>query len=108
SLKFGEADGRGVAEARVGRGRVLRGDALEDLLAGAGIAREAMVDRGLAFARQKSGESAIYFVSNGSQADISDWIPLSAGSGAVAMYDPMRGEVSIAPVRANAGGHLEV
>jgi hypothetical protein len=108
SLTFGEADGRGVAEARVGLGRMLRGDGLEDLLAGAGIAREAMVDRGLAFARRTAGDSAVYFVSNANQADVSDWIPLASGSGAVAMYDPMRGEMSTVPVRANAGDRLEV
>ena len=76
AIQFGAADADGIAEARVGSGRILRGDNLETLLARAGVARESMVDHGLEFARRRSGQGRFYFISNSSAADLNGWVPL--------------------------------
>ena len=70
AIQFGAADAGGIAEARVGRGRILRGDNLETLLARAKIARESMVDHGLEFARRRSEQGRFYFISNSSADDV--------------------------------------
>ena len=52
AVAFGPADGEGIREAALGRGRILQGHDLGRLLARAGVRREPMVDRGLQFARR--------------------------------------------------------
>jgi hypothetical protein len=107
-LEFGAPDGGGVAEARVGRGRIFRGDDLDTLLSRAGIARETLVDRGLQFARRRVEQGRIYFINNPSLADVEAWIPLAVSTGAVVVHDPMRGEVWVAPTKSSADSGLEV
>ncbi len=107
AIQFGAADAGGIAEARVGRGRILRGDNLETLLARAKVSREAMVDHGLEFARRRAEQGRVYFVSNSSAKDFDGWIPLIPSAPHVVVHDPMRGTVRAAPTRPSTGG-LEV
>lgn len=108
SLVFSAPDARGVSEARVGRGRVLRGSDLEALLAAAGVAREPLVDRGLAFARRSHAGGRTYFVSNPGTSGFGGWVPLGTAAPAVALYDPMRGDRGWAGVRPAGGDTSEV
>lgn len=107
-IRFGAPNTRGVAEARVGRGRILRGDDLEALLASSGIARESLVERGLEFARRRSGQGRFYFISNTSTADINGWVPLAITAGHLVLHDPMHGGVRTARIRSTADAALEV
>jgi hypothetical protein len=93
-----------VREARLGRGAVLSGDDLEALLDEAGIAREPLVDRGLAFVRRRLAHGRCYFVANPGRAPVDGWLHLSTPAGAVALYDPMRGRRGWARTRP-AGPH---
>jgi hypothetical protein len=107
SVSFGSPDAAGVRESRIGRGRVLSGDALEPLLTRAGVARETMVDRGLEFARRRSGDRPLYFIRNPGARDVSGWIRLAASAPAALIFDPMTGRRGAAPSRRAADG-LEV
>ena len=107
-IRFGGPDARGVAEARVGRGLVFRGDDLDALLAAAGVVRESLVDQGLEFARRRSGDGRFYFISNSGARDINGWIPLGVKDTGVIVNDPMRGSVTGARTRSTAAGGLEV
>lgn len=108
SLAFSAPDARGVSEARVGRGRVLRGEDLEALLVAAGVAREPLVDRGLAFARRRDASGRTYFVSNPGGASFEGWLRLASAAPAAALYDPMRGRRGFARVRAAGPDATEI
>jgi hypothetical protein len=103
SVTFPGPDENGVREARVGRGRVLQGDDLPRLLARAGVAREPMVDDGLAFSRRADERGRIYFISNSRDVPVDGWVPLVADAGrAVSVFDPMTGRTGSAEARRSA------
>lgn len=108
AMPFGPADANGIAEARVGRGRILRGGDLDALLARAQVSRESLVDHGLEFARRRSADGRFYFISNSSAADVSGWIPFDMTARNVVVHDPMRGSVRAALTRPSATGGLEI
>jgi hypothetical protein len=107
-LPFGAPEARGVREARLGGGRVLLGDDLEALLEKAGVAREPLVDRGLAFARRRHADGRYYFVSNPGSDPVEGWLPLATEARAVALYDPMHGSRGWARGRPAGGRRTEV
>jgi hypothetical protein len=107
-LAFGGPDARGVRQARLGRGSVFAGDDLEALLEKAGVAREPLVDRGLAFVRRRHAGGRYYFVSNPGVAAIDGWLPLTTTALAVALYDPRQGTRGWARVRPAGVGRAEV
>jgi hypothetical protein len=107
-IVFGAAGARGVRQARLGRGRVLSGSDLEALLEEGGVARERLVDHGLAFARLRHGGGRHYFVSNPGPSPVEGWLRLAAPARAVALYDPMQGSRGWAQVRSAAGERTDV
>ena len=108
AIQFGPADAGGIAEAPVGRGRILRGNNLETLLARAKVSRESMVDRGLEFARRRSEHGRFYFVSNTSAVDVDGWVPAGVTARHIVVHDPMRGTVRAALTRQSTAGGLDV
>lgn len=66
-----------------------------------------MVDHGLEFARRRSEQGRVYFISNSSNRDFDGWIPLDPSAPHVLVHDPMRGSVRTPLTRSSAGG-LEV
>jgi len=108
AIQFGPADAGGIAEATVGRGRILRGDNLEMLLARAKVSRESMVDRGMEFARRRSEQGRFYFISNSSAADLDGWVPIDVTAPHLVVYDPMRGGIRAALTRPAGSGGREV
>lgn len=107
-LAFAPADERGVRRAALGRGAVLAGDDLEALLAAGGVARESLVDRGLAFERRRRNGGRLYFVSNPNATGYDDWLPLATQARAVALFDPMSGARGWARLRPRGSGGSEV
>jgi hypothetical protein len=103
SVALGPADGEGIREAALGRGRILQGPDLGRLLARAGVRREPMVDRGLQFARRVDALGRIYFVSNPGDRAVDEWVPLDSRAVAVMAFDPMSGRSGGLAVRSNAG-----
>jgi hypothetical protein len=83
-------------------------DTLERLLADAGVGREALVDRGLQFARRRQAGQRNYFIRNATAADVTGWIPLGHRAPAAVIFDPMTGRRGDAHSRRTNGGALEV
>lgn len=108
SVPFGVADADGISEARIGRGRLLRGGDLERLLARAGVNREPMADQGLQFARRRDENGRIYFVSNPGAAAIDGWVPLDLQAAAITVFDPVRGTKGSGRARRTPAGTLDV
>jgi hypothetical protein len=108
SLAFGASDARGVKQASLGLGSVLAGDDLEALLERAGVPREPLVDRGLAFARRRHAGGRYYFVANPGSVPVQGWLPLATEAGAVALYAPMHGSRGWARLRPAGEGGTDV
>ncbi|HEU4723497.1 MAG TPA: glycosyl hydrolase, partial [Gemmatimonadaceae bacterium] len=95
-------DSGGLRIARLGRGRVLAGDAVEPLLAAAGVRRDALGDRtGLRFVRRLVGDERRYFVVAG--AAVNRWIDVDGSPAAVALLDPVTGRTGLARLRTANG-----
>jgi hypothetical protein len=107
SLRF--TDVQGILEAKTGKGVVLSGNKLEQLLAYAKIRRETMVDNRLQFCRRKTDRSTVYFVHNTSDKAFEGWISLAADNAqAAVVYNPMTEKTGIAKIRTSATGTLDV
>jgi hypothetical protein len=84
------------------------GEDLKRLLAHAGVAREAMVDKGLHFTRRRDAGGDIYFILNRGTGAVNGWVPLQTRARSAALFDPVTGESGVGAVRAGAGGVSEV
>ncbi len=107
-LRFVNVNGTEMQSAQIGAGRFLRGDDLKQLLAHAGIKREAMADQDLRFTRRKYQGGTYYFILNRGAQAIDGWVPLQARARAVALFDPLRETSGLARLRATANGAQEV
>jgi hypothetical protein len=107
SVRFGPADAGRISEARLGRGRIFRGDDLERLLGRAGIARERLVDDSLQFARRTGAGGRLYFISNTTDRMLDGFVPLDVRSGELTVFDPMRGYRGRARVRRSPAGTFD-
>ena len=107
AVRFGPADADGMSEARLGRGRILRGGDVERLLGRAAVVRERLVDASLQFARRADARGRVYFISNPTDRTIDGWIPLDVQGGAVTVFDPMHERRGRARVRRSADGAFD-
>ena len=98
-LRF-SAPRNGVQRAVVGKGRVLLGADADALLTDAGIAREQLVDAGLAYVRRQTAPGKhTYFVVNQRKEPLDGWVPLRAPIGSVILYNPMTEQAGSAAMR---------
>ncbi|MBN1395858.1 MAG: glycoside hydrolase family 2 [Pirellulales bacterium] len=94
--------------ASVGSGRLLVGP-IEAGLAAAGVDREALTDlEGLQFIRRTLDDGYWYFLNYRGRQPIDGWIPLSVDCGAIAIHDPMTGQIGTAATRNIDSGRTEV
>ncbi|HEX6068952.1 MAG TPA: glycosyl hydrolase, partial [Longimicrobiaceae bacterium] len=108
ALRFEPVSDTGVRQAAVGDGRILVGGELAELLAHAGVRREALTDRGLEFIRRRHDDGTTYFIANWSEEALDGWVPLEVSAAAAALYDPMMERSGYARVRPAQDGRSEV
>ncbi|MBF9221157.1 glycosyl hydrolase [Hymenobacter ruricola] len=106
-FKFKDSQG-GVRQATVGKGRVLLGPDVDQLLAKAGVRRETLVDNGLQFIRRGRAGGHTYFLANWGDQPVAAWVPLATAAKSAALYNPMTEQNGLAAVRATAQGTPEV
>ena len=98
-----------VREAKVGRGRLLVGRQIESLLAAAGVQRETIVDHpGVQFIRRTYADGYHYFVTNGGQQPLEDWLEPAVDYQAAALLDPMTGTAGMAQTRVAVTGRRQI
>ena len=108
-LALDVADGNGVRRSAVGKGRVLVGPNVEQLLDAAGVRRESMVDHaGVRFIRRRQEGGHHYFISHTGATTLDGWIPLAVSTAAVAIMDPVSGRIGLAQLRTGTDGQAEV
>ncbi|NCI46854.1 glycosyl hydrolase [Sediminibacterium soli] len=96
-----------IRQASIGKGSILVGDDMEQLLLQAKTTRETLVDKGLQFARRKYDDGRLYFISNPTAASVSEWVTLETNDRHALLFDPMTLEAGVARTR-NQGNKLEV
>src|SRR6184192_3340943 len=108
-LALDVADENGVRRRVVGKGRVLVGPNVEQLLDAAGVRRESMVDHaGVRFIRRRQEGGHHYFISHTGATTLDGWIPLAVSTAAVAIMDPVSGRIGLAQLRTGTDGQAEV
>ncbi len=103
-VPFGPADGDGIREAVIGRGRILGGGDVARLLTRAGVRPERMVVQGLQFTRRVDRFGRFYFVSNPGERAIDGWVPLQRSAPLMHVFDPMSGRSGSARLRSTTDG----
>ncbi len=99
----------GVQQFTVGKGKVLVGSALNELLSLAHIEQERMSGRGLKFERRRYDQGRFYFVTNAGDRPVDQWVPLKRQPmKAVALFDPMTGESGVGATHVTVRGIPEV
>lgn len=84
----------GVKEMRVGKGRIVVGEDLGQLLTFVKVENESLVENGLQYQRRKDEDgSIVYFISNNTDRAFNDWIPFQTNAKNIVLLDPMTGEV---------------
>jgi len=108
SVKFAPSKQAGVQQATVGKGRLLLGSEVSQLLAQAGVKRENLVDSGLQFTRRSHAKGHYYFLANWGEKPVKGWVPLQTATKSAALYNPMTEQSGLAAVRTSAQGTSEV
>ncbi|NQV36154.1 MAG: glycoside hydrolase family 2 protein [Phycisphaeraceae bacterium] len=107
-LNFTE-NATGVQQATIGKGKVLLGNALNELLSLAKIEHERMSGSGLKFERRRYEQGRLYFVNNAGDRPVNQWVPLTRQPmKAVALFDPMTEESGLGVMHVTARGIPEV
>ncbi len=96
-----------LRSAKVGSGKVIVGDDLEELLTAAGARREAAVETGVKLIRRRERDGVTYFIVNTGTKPFDGWLPLATKARSAAVYAPMHGTSGIGRIR-SAGEGLEV
>jgi hypothetical protein len=77
---------------------------IKNELLNSGIFPEGLSEKGVSFIRKRSGDHTIFFITNLSPAECSEWIPLSIMAESIEMYDPMSGRKGLADIRPGKRG----
>lgn len=76
------------AENRVGKGKVLIGGDVVEVLQKSGLDGEEMAKSGLWFARMENTDGPFYFISNWTEKKIDRWITINSAGKSVVVFDP--------------------
>lgn len=87
-LKFTTADG--VQQANTGKGKLLLGDDMQQLLAAAKVPQETMAAQGLQCIRRSIEGGKYYFITNTSKQRVDGWVNISTPAKGITVFDPMQ------------------
>lgn len=97
-LQFKDTPVSGVKRAAIGKGAFVLSEDLDKALSFSGVARESMVDQGLAVIRRKYNKGAYYFLVNNSERGVDGWVNLQTAAKSVAVFNPMTEKTGYAAV----------
>ncbi|HYX06400.1 MAG TPA: glycosyl hydrolase [Bacteroidales bacterium] len=107
-LQFAKDEATGLQIAGIGKGTVVVGSGLNDLLTFAGVKPEPMNGYGLQYIRKKTNDGTTYFIKNSNQAPFKSWVTVQANASSAALFNPMSLEKGMAQLRKNNNGKTEV
>lgn len=101
--------GSPLSELPVGKGRLLFGDDLNELLTRAGLKREMMADAGLQFIRRTHEKGYHYFIVNRGEKPVDAWVALGTPAQSAVLMDPMfEDRTGAAALRQAKDGSIQV
>ncbi len=95
-------------ESYIGKGRILLGDDLNEMLAVASVEREPMADEGLEFIRRRHGEDRDYFVSNLTSQPFDGWLQLAVPFESAILMNPLESDQAGTALVRSVKGRQEV
>lgn len=107
-LDFRETESGDIKRADVGKGRIITGNDLEKLLEYISVPREVMTDNGIMFTRRETETAVNYFVLNKGDKVFDGWLPLTAKTPDVAIFNPVTDQSGIAKSRLKDYGTTEI
>ena len=97
-----------IKTAFIGKGMLLIGNDIKDLLEAAKIRKEFINEKSLSFTRRKNNDGHIYFINNRSDKIISVWITLNTNANTVALFNPMFVKNGLAKWRKNGSKKIDI
>ena len=98
-----------IQEAKLGNGRFLLGENIQNLLSQAKIHRESLVDVGLNFTKRSFPDGQVcYFITNWSSEKVDGWVQIESDNQEWVLFDPVTGKKGQAKIRKNQDGKTEV
>jgi hypothetical protein len=97
-----------VVKYAYGKGSILMGNDIDQLLSFAGIKRETMTDSKISYVRRETKTGFTYFIHNSSDKPFDGWLPIQAKAVSAALFNPMSEQFGTAKIRTAAGGSSEV
>jgi hypothetical protein len=107
-ITFSATNNPDVVRSAYGKGSILMGNDLDQLLSFAGIKRETMTDSSIGYIRRATKTGFIYFVHNSGDKSFDGWLSVQVKAVSAALFNPMTEHFGIAKIRPAAGGATEV
>ena len=107
-ISFAPTNNPEVLKAVYGKGMILTGNDLEQLLVFAGIPRETMTDQRLGICTSSDQSGTVYFITNQGEKEFDGWISTSGSGASAAIFNPMDDKFGLAKTRRNSRRDLEV
>ncbi len=102
-IKFDPVGDKGLRKAIVGKGEVLLGENLPEMLAKTGINQETIAPNGIGFIRRRYQQGHYYFLANLSDKTIDGWIPMAVPFESALILDPASSAFGAAATRQKEG-----
>jgi hypothetical protein len=93
---------------QTGKGKLLVGKNLEDLLSSVGVRNEASAEKGLWVNRVNREDGICYFISNWTGKKVDDWLVFNASGAAAVIFDPLSGDFGEARMKKSGQGQTSV
>lgn len=107
-INFSQTIQQKIKQTSYGKGKIILGEGICDLLEFAEIRREPMVDSQIQFVRRKINNNSMYLLVNNSSAGYNGWLPVNCRASAVALFDALTGRKGLADFRKQKKGNMEL
>jgi hypothetical protein len=107
-ISFSPTNNPEVVKYAYGKGSILMGNDIDQLLSFAGIKRETMTDSKISYVRRETKTGFTYFIHNSSDKPFDGWLPIQAKAVSAALFNPISEQFGTAKIRTAAGGSSEV
>jgi hypothetical protein len=107
-ISFSPTNNPEVARSVYGKGSILTGKDIDQLLSFAGIKRETMADAKIKYVRRETKSGFTYFILNSSDKSFDGWLPIQAKAVSAALFNPITEQFGTVKVRTAAGNATEV
>ncbi|MGD0341883.1 MAG: glycosyl hydrolase, partial [Bacteroidales bacterium] len=106
-INFSPTNNPDVVRSVYGKGSIILGSDLDQLLSFAGVKRETMADSKINYVRRETKTGFIYFILNSSDKPFDGWLPVQVKAVSAALFNPMTEQFGTVKIRTASGGSTE-